>query len=955
MTLYRGRGTVQNYLFPGRKEFLNLNVFMKLKLCILSLLVALSSHSFSQQYEVKGIVTDTLAGAFLKNATVSVLNGADSTLYKFTRAAEDGSFQIAGMKPGDFILLVSYPSYADFVNHFTLSEGQSSLNFRRIDMMLKTTLLNEVLIRGQATAIKIKGDTTEFNASSFTIQPNDKVEDLLKKFPGIQIDKDGKITAQGKTVQKVLVDGEEFFGDDPTLVTKNLRADMVDKVQLFEKSSDQAAFTGVDDGEKTQTLNILLKEDKKQGYFGKVEAGAGNSGFYQGQGMFNTFKAKQKFSAYGTASNTGKTGLSWSDANRMGTNGQMEFVEDGIFMLSSGPDELESWGGRYDGEGLPTALNGGLHYDNKWNKDKESINANYKIGSMRVKTQTNTLSQNNLPSGIINSDNDQVTDNYLFRQRLDAIYLIRLDTNAQLKITADGTVRRNETENQFSSASLRNFSSLLNRSSRTLTNTGDQQNFNLSALYSHKLKKPGRNFSLNVSHNSSKQESEGYLKATNDFYTISGLLDSTELIDQLKLNKILNSALSSNLTFNEPLSKSSTMVFNYRFSLNANRADRKSYNSSIPGRYDQIDEEFSNDFEATQITHQGGATYNYKTAKTTFNAGTRINSVHFDQLEHLSNHRFKRNFINWNPQLNYQYKFSQQQSLRIGYSGNNTQPTVTQLQPVKVNNDPLNIPLGNPDLTPSFSNNFNLYYNSYKVMSGQSIYVNARYGFTENAIVNNTVTDSTGKTLFQSVNLSGQRPINYSAYLDFGRQIKSINLYWGLSLSSQGNTYYNYVNNELNKTNSISYNISANINMSKPKKYDFNLYGGPSYRRQRSSLQANVNNDGWTFTMDGSGTLYLPGKFQLQSSAEYQYQAATQSFNQRFSRVILNTSLNKSFFKDETLRIGLSGNDLLNQNTGFRRFATANMITQTSFNTIRRYFMLTATWDFNKMGGPKNN
>ncbi|MGV3545622.1 MAG: carboxypeptidase-like regulatory domain-containing protein, partial [Pedobacter sp.] len=246
---------------------------MKKTLLIISAFLLFSYAAFSQNNSIKGAIIDISSNAKLHNATVSVLNAKDSTLYKFTRAAKDGNFSFQNMKKGNFILLVTYPEYADFVNKFSLDSANNSIDFNAIDMKTKAKLLNEVIIKGQAAAIKIKGDTTEFNAAAYKIQPNDRVEDLLKKFPGVTVDAQGKITAQGKTVEKVLVDGEEFFGDDPTLVTKNLRADMVDKVQLFEKSSDQAAFTGVDDGQKAQTLNIVLKEDKKQGYFGKVDAG----------------------------------------------------------------------------------------------------------------------------------------------------------------------------------------------------------------------------------------------------------------------------------------------------------------------------------------------------------------------------------------------------------------------------------------------------------------------------------------------------------------------------------------------------------------------------------------------------------------------------------------------------------------------------------------------------------
>ncbi|HEY0668258.1 MAG TPA: carboxypeptidase-like regulatory domain-containing protein, partial [Sphingobacteriaceae bacterium] len=333
----------------------------KIILALLFFCMGLPPVFAQKSYSVKGVVIDTTANAKLANTSISVLNSKDSTLVKFTRAAADGSFSIENLAVNKFILLLTYPGYADYVEHFKLDSSASQKDFGSVNLILKENLLKEVLIKGEAIAIKIVGDTTEYNAAAFKIEPNSKVEDLLKQLPGIQVDQNGKITAQGETVSKVLVDGEEFFGDDPTLVTKNLRGDMVDKVQLFDKKSDQATFTGIDDGQKTKTLNIKLKEDKKKGYFGKIDAGATPDDFYQGQGMFNYFKAKRKFSAYGTVGNTGKTGLSWQDNTKYGSSG-LEIMEGGGVMISGGGrDELESYDGRYNGQGIPLARTGGLH------------------------------------------------------------------------------------------------------------------------------------------------------------------------------------------------------------------------------------------------------------------------------------------------------------------------------------------------------------------------------------------------------------------------------------------------------------------------------------------------------------------------------------------------------------------------------------------------------------------
>ncbi|MEJ5993535.1 outer membrane beta-barrel family protein [Pedobacter sp. Du54] len=901
-------------------------------------------------FQVKGIVADSTANLKLKNATISILNAKDSTLYKFTRATVNGEFNIQPMRSGNFILLLTYPDYADYVYQFKLDEVNPSFNFGTINMRTKATLLNEVIIKGQAAAIKIKGDTTEFNAGSYTIQPNDKVEDLLKKMPGIQIDKDGKITAQGKTVEKVLVDGEEFFGDDPTLVTKNLRADMIDKVQLFEKSSDQAAFTGVDDGKKTQTINLKLKEDKKSGYFGKVDVGAGTDEFYQAQVMFNKFKAKQKFSLYGTAGNNGKTGLNWDDASKYGgSGGNMEIFDGGIYFSGSG-DDIDGFEGQYYGEGIPIARNGGAHYDTKWNADKETINTNYKLGSLGIKANKNVISQNNLPTGIFNNTSEEMSDKYLFRQKLDATYTIKLDTSSNLKVMVDGTLKNSDNVTDYNAISLRGDNSLLNTSKRSVDNHSKDQLFNISAFYTRKLKKPGRNFSINLSEKLSDKNSDGYLKSKNDFYDPSSVLTSSEIIDQYKTNDTKTSSFNSNFTFNEPLSKLLTLVVNYGFSLSSSRSDRKSFNASTPGNYTILDPEYSNDFEATQYTNQGGAMFNYKKLKTVWSFGTKINAVRFNQYEARSNQRYNRSFLNWIPQINYQYKFSNQRSLRFGYYGYTNQPSVDQLQPVKVNTDPLNIPLGNPDLKPSYSSNISLSYNSYKMLSNESIYIGTNFGFTNNQIVNNTTTDLSGKSIRQSINLKEKTPLNFNVYSGVSRKVKALGVDVGLNLNASGSTNYSYINSELNKTTSSRFGPQFRVSRYKDK-FELSLNFGPSYNGQEASLQKDRSNKGWGKSGYGNFKIILPKKVTIQADAQYTYTPASASFNTSFEQAIVNASITKSFLKKEELKAMIKVNDLLNQNSGFSRYASANMITQTSYNNINRYFMFSLIWDFNKMGG----
>jgi hypothetical protein len=929
-----------------------------------------SSVLFAQNtYSVRGSVADTIANIKLVNTTIAILNAKDSTLRKFTRVKPDGSFVINQLGKGKFILLATYPKYADYVEDFTLDSVTSTHNFGRISMILTSRLLEGVIVKGTRAAIKIKGDTTEFNASSFTVQPNAKVEDLLKQLPGIQIDKNGKITAQGQTVNKVLVDGEEFFGDDPTLVTKNLRADMVDKVQLYDKSSDQAAFTGIDDGQKSKTINIKLKEDKKNGYFGKADVGVGNKDFYQAQVAFNKFAGKEKISAYGTLANTGKTGLGWEDANKFGTSSNnMEFVDGGISIYSGGGDELEGWGGRYDGEGIPVARAGGAHYDNKWNTDKQSINGNYKIGSLSVTGNRNNQTQNNLPSdqtnnanSIINTNSDERFDNYIFRQKADAAYNLKIDSTSNIKLAIDGTFKNTESRSNNATLGVRGNGRLINTEDRKTDTDGDQKTFNFSAFYTKKLKKAGRTLSVILSQAMDKNNNKGFLYSNIEAYDTLGVLSRKQLTDQYKINKIETSIFNSNITYTEPFSKTFSMIANYGVGVSNSTADRKTFSPSIPNlnqdsdpsAYNVLVDSVSNNYRLDQLTNQGGLVFNYKKDKTTFNFGTKVAAVKFEQLNKISGREFDRNFVNWNPQAMYQYRFSQQKSFRINYNGSTHQPTIDQIQPIINNTNPLYLVVGNPDLTPSFTNRFSAAYNSYKVLSNRSIWVSGSYSVTSNPIVSNVTTNkNTCFTTSQAVNLSGESTSNFNLYGSIDSKIKFLfGINAGLGLSTNGNTYFNMVNGVVNRTRSNNYSATISIQKYKEKKFDLYANIGPTYSYSVSSLNPEINNNGGGFTTYHSFNYYLPGKFQIGTDGNYEYRAPTKSFNQSFSRFLVNAYLQKAFLKDESLKLKANVNDIFNQNSGFDRSASGNLITQNSYTTIKRYFMISLIYDFSKMGG----
>ncbi len=925
---------------------------MNIKLLLLITITFSSTFLIAQNnIKIKGSINDTTnSNKHLANMTICVLNAKDSTIVQFTYSKTDGSFNFNGLPGGNYILLISYPQYADYVEKFSLDTSNSMHDFSNIIMNSKAKLLEEVVIKGKISAIQMKGDTTEFNAKAYVIQPNDKVEDLLRQLPGIQVDQHGKITAQGKTVTKVLLDGEEFFGDDPTIVTKNIRADMVDKVQLFDKKSDQAAFTGIDDGIKIKTLNIKLKEDKKKGTFGKVNAGIGTKNYYNGQAIYNRFTANKKYAAFLTIANDGKTGLPNVDNNKIGF-GTVSIGNNGLINTENGSDALDSYNGIYGGRGNPSIRNGGMHYDGKWNDiNKQSINTNYQIGSIRVTGINTSNTQLSLPAGLINTSSNETFDNYAFRQKLDATYRLKIDSVSDLKMAGDLITKNFNLDNNHLTASENEYSKLINRQTKSVTNKGNQEMFDGSAFYTKKFQKPRRTLSWELNNSYNKNETKGFLHSATDFYNTLGTKDSTENTDQFKTSRVTNFILTSDVTYTEPISKSLSIMANYVLGVNKSVADRQSFNQSAAGHYDVLDQAYSNNYSFNQLTNQVGGLFIYTKNKTYFNIGTNVSTITFTQKDIDNDNSYARNFVNWAPRMFYKYSFSLQRLLIFTYNGNNKQPNIEQIQPVRSNMDPLNITSGNPNLKQSFTNSFRLNYQVNNPVNNHSMYVEALYSVISDNISSNITTNgSSGKTAIKYTNLSGKSPYEYSLFAAISRSISPRDIRLDLTLETKGSVSYSYINNVINSSNNYSY--SGRVSLSKSRKNKFSIYfsAAPNYTINEFSLQSQYTNNAFGFNSTGMGRVFLPSKFQLVTDISYTYAGKTKSFEAQ-KRTLWNASLSRTLLKGDNLKLAVSGNDLLNQNKVLSRSISNGTFIQSTSTNIQRYFMLTVSWDFTKFG-----
>lgn len=906
----------------------------------------INSLKAQSSYSVQGKIVDTATNRNMKDASVIVLRAKDSIIVSYGRAFDGGYFFFSHLFSGNFLLLVSYPGYVDRLESFQISVGGSVANLGNLKMVRKSILLQEILIKGVQSKININGDTTIFNARRFAIQPNASVEDLLKKFPGIQIDKNGKIMAHGELVTKVLVDGEEFFGDDPTLVTKNIRADMVDKVQLYDKSSDQASLTGIEDGQKVKTLNVQLRADKKIGFFGKVDAGIATNKYYQEQILFNKFHDKQKIAIFGTLANTGKIGLNWQDGQKYGTTNSIQVGENGDMRIDGGTDELETFNGRYNGKGIPTAAASGFHYGDKWDNGKYTLNTNYKLASLEVEGSSLSKTQQNIPSYLVTTNTDRNYQNHISRHKLDVTYDILLDTSSTLKIFIDGSLKNINSKNSYRSSITDGNKNPLNTSGRKLDNMSRQKNFHASLFYSKKFAMKGRALSIVWGETNTHNNSVGYLNSDIHLSNTQTHLDTAIVINQFKKNVLSNNLVNSNIAYTEPFSKSISLTVVYGLAVAKNSADKKSFDLSSSGKYNLLSDSLNSYYKLRRISNQVGTFLMYHQEKTTMSLGARVFNIRYQQSDRLALSTLNRDFRCFAPQAIFKYQVDKLASISIKYDGHNNLPTLDQIQPVKSNTDPLNVIVGNPNLTPSFTNSLDLNYNSYKITTQQSIYVSGSYQITSNAIVNKIYYNYlAGKAIYQASNVSQKKPTSFNLNVNFRRKIEKLDLNLGFNLYAYRSVYFGFSNDVLSQTISSSYIAQATISKSSDDKFDVYLNAGPGFIISKSSFQE-ANNDGKSFNADGGVTIYLPAKCQLNFDAQYTYLARTDVFNQPFHQFLFNASVSKKFFKKQNVQLLLSGDDLLNKNIGFNREASYDVIQETQESTIKRYIKCSIIWNF---------
>ena len=920
----------------------------------LAIILSLFIHvAYAQTGSVKGSVVDNTDHKNLQNTVISLLRVSDSVLVNFARADKAGKFSMTNLKEGKYIVMITHPYLGDYFDVTEVKPGANT-ELGIINMIPKSKLLAEVIIKS-GSPIRIKGDTTVYTADSFKVREGANVEELLRRLPGIQVDKDGKITAMGEKVTKVLVDGEEFFGSDPGIATKNLRADIVKEVEVFDKKSDQAEFTGIDDGVKDRTINLKLKEDRKKGYFGKIEAGGGLKDKYDNSIMLNAFKGKRKIAAYGIMSNTGQTNLDWEDANNYG--GGMEGLETGIsddggmFMMWNGDGDDNYWGGR---KGIPRNWNGGLHYSNKFNNNKQSLNAGYKFSKVNAPGVTTTFSKTFLPdtSWFTNSisNNYSSTNKHSFNLTLETT----IDSNNTLKWTTRANENKSLNRSNYYTEAFSEQMDSINNSSRNTRNDGVNDAINTSLLWRHKFKKISRTLSVNTDLAWNRSKNDGLLYALNNYYS-SGVIERRDTIDQQNLRNNEGKSINTKIAYTEPLLKDMYLEVSYAFNYNANSNERITNENDGSGKYTERIDSLSNAFEFNRLVNTPGLNFRVNKKKYTYSFGSSVAFSHFIQKNITDQQQNKYNYTNFFPRATFTYKLKPSENIRFNYNGSTQAPTLEQLQPIRVNTDPFNIYLGNPDLDQAFRHTISLNYSNWNALKERNLWINSYFTVSQNAFSQFSIIDSVGRRTYQTVNVDGIYSGNVN--VDYGFKIPDTK--WRLNFGPRVNFNRNVdlVNdpktNEAvkNITDTRGYGMRVSISQYEKDKYNFYLSPNFTWNTSKATVNSEANAEYWQISGWAEGNVTLPAKFEIGTNLNFELRKKDPRFPANNNFTTWNAHVLKRVMKNE-LEFKFGVYDILNQNRGYNRSFNSFSFTETYYNTLKRYWLFTVTWNISKNGKP---
>lgn len=917
----------------------------KLIFCLLLLsLSPLFAQKVVPAGEISGMVLDSASRKPLRMASVSLLHARDSAYVTATTTGGDGDFHFRKVASGSYRLLVTFMGYKNISLPVTVSRDAPA-DVGKLLMTEQGTQLNEVVIRQEAAPVTIKQDTVEFNAGSFKTQPNAQVEELLRKLPGVEVARDGSIKANGQAVNKVLVDGKPFFGNDPKMATRNLPADIVDKVQMYDQSSDQSQFSGVDDGDRERTINITIKKDKGKGYFGQNALGAGpsageQSARYEAKLNVNRFNnhnggPNRQISLIGQANNLNQQNFT------MGEGG-------------GGPQLIGQPGGG-DGPAAPSNITEvaalGANYRTesntvKWGKRSEMA-ASYFANRAMTTTDQQSHRESILPGQSFLTDQHNYSKNTTLTHRLNGRFDLPIDSLTSLRLTPNVGFQTKDFLSQNSSYSYRSPTDSLNKGLTRYDLSGNSLNGYNNLLFMRKFKKEGRSLSANLNTVLTRGNTTAYNRSANTFFdTLT--TEPRQRIDQRNAQNQFALQNTMNVSFTEPISFTQKLELRYAYSNNFGKLLRNvADKSEETDQYDRPDVSLSRNFANTFETNRLGATFQTRRLRYTLALGADAQLASLRPVDRSSDVGYRSRYAYFMPNALFSYTFPGNKNLRLQYRTRVVSPGITQLIPIADNSNPLNISVGNPALRPEYYHNVTLTFSTSSRGGSDNLFVFSSFNQSNNRIGVSTRTDGSGAQITTPINTGGFMSGN--GFVAVSKKIEPLHL--SVNLSTQGSIARNTnrINDLENVTTSSSIGPGIRLQSDYNGRIDYGLSARITYQQARYSLLSQQNMQFWSQYATGDVHWQLPGNLVIASDLTYTGNTGrAEGYNQRF--LLWNASIAKQFLRTRQAEVRLQVFDLLNQNRSLIRNTGDAYIEDVRSRVLKRYFLISLVYNLRKFG-----
>ncbi len=913
---------------------------------ILSFFLLLAySISYSQSNGiVKGKLVDTALKQSLSAATVSVMSRNDSSFAGFIMTDKKGMFEIRSLSMGDYFLMASYTGYENFILNFSISKEKKTVDAGELNMQKRFKTLEGVTVT-DAVPVRIHGDTISFKVEAFNSRPDATVEDVLKKLPGIQVQKDGTIHAMGETVQKVYVNGKEFFGNDPKIATKNLTADMVDQIQVYDDMSEQAKFTKIDDGSRSKTINIKLKKNMNRGDFGRFTAGGGTGERYEGNLSYNRFRDDQKVSVVGSANNTNKQSYSFNDASSSGSSTQFSQSGSGGGFSGGGMNAAPG-GGASNGISIPKSA--GINYNDMWGS-KIDFRTSYFFANSEYFLNQNSFKKYSFPG---DSSSEAITNSNARNEnnshRVNARWEFNIDSANSLLYTANLNIQNSDnayTDTSFTiSNAVNNYLALTATAGRNDVRNGI--NYSGELLFRRRFRVAGRTFTLGWRNGFYENDANNRSFNPITTYNSSGAIVNYLNFNQQNLQLAENNNNTISASYTEPAGKNKLIEFNYAYSGGKNISDKKTYDyNPVSSKYDLVNLFQTNYFDYRNTSHRIGS--NYRSQKTKYNYQLGM-AVQQSELETKSvkavtgkDTTISQRFVNIFPSANFNYTISRAKNIRVYYRGRTNAPNISQLQDVPDYSNPLQIKTGNASLKQEFISNINLGYSTYNPKSFNFFSANISFNTTGNKIVNTIDSVGAVSVIIKPENLNGS--YSTSGMFTFGIPFKKMR---GANLNISTMAYYNRdvsrIYGKRNFTKLMMINQSFGFTYSKPK-FDLGVAGSFVYNKVNYAFQGGTNTEYFKQSWSADFSYRFKNNFFIITDLDYFINSGrTEGFNQNI--LSWNIALAKQVFKNKAGEIKLTAYDILNQSKGINRTVGDNYFDDTRSNVVPRFFLLSFTY-----------